>query len=111
GVPLALQQIVGLFIRGDLKQTLAALDNVQIDTFGPWAVHASAFRAAALFALYVRSGETDATLLKRAIEAVADARVRQPEFRPDRRLASPRFLQFYENGGASPQAPTAGQKR
>jgi hypothetical protein len=62
-------------------------------------VHAHLFRAASLYALYVRSGETDQTLRGEAVASVRRCKEIDPGFRPNARAFSPRFLIFFQESG------------
>ncbi|HEY7412784.1 MAG TPA: hypothetical protein VII13_18735 [Vicinamibacteria bacterium] len=56
-------------------------------------------RAAARHALYLIGGEADDTLKQAALSDVASCRKRDPAFAPDPRFFSPRFRDFFRNGG------------
>ena len=64
-------------------------------------VHVSVFRAASLYALYVRSGETNQALRNDAIAAIQRCKEIDPSFQPDARAFSPRFVSFFQGGGGS----------
>ena len=89
------------FINGDYAATIATLDTSSA-SIGPMQVHAHLFKAASLFALYVRSGEKDQTLLNRANEEIGRGRGLDPGLQPDPRMFSPRFIAAYESGGFRP---------
>jgi tetratricopeptide (TPR) repeat protein len=102
GVHPALQEGARLYFQGQYQQALTALE--QADAFGPEVplqVHVHLIRAAALYALFVRSGEADQSLRSRALEETARARAINPEVVPDGRY-SPSFVAFFQNGAAAP---------
>jgi hypothetical protein len=95
GVAAPLQNAVRSYLNGEYQQAIAVLDSASIETFGAMAIHAHVVRAAALYTLYLRSGEQDPSLLRRATTAATTARSMQPGFAPDPRVFSTRFLEFY----------------
>jgi hypothetical protein len=73
-------------------------------------VHVSVFRAASLYALYVRSGETNQALRNDALGAIQRCKEIDPSFQPDPRAFSPRFVSFFQSAGGSGEpvpAPSA----
>jgi hypothetical protein len=57
---------------------------------------AMVIRAASRHALYLVGGERDAALLSAAQADVRASRQRDPSLRPDSRVFSPRFLEFFQ---------------
>jgi hypothetical protein len=58
------------------------------------------FRAAALYALYVRSDERDQSLRTRALTEIEQCKQLNPAFAPDAKAFGPRFIGFFNRGGA-----------
>ena len=55
--------------------------------------------AAARYSLYLEGGEKDLGLRRQAGESARTCRRLAPAFRPDPRLFSPRFVQFFRSAG------------
>ena len=104
GVRPALAEGARLFFAGEYQQALAALDLATL-TGVPLQAHVHLFRAAALFALYVRSGETDHSLRAQALAEIDTISAANPEFVPDARWFAPRFVKFFQNATAAPREP------
>jgi len=64
---------------------------------GRAAAQASLLQAAAQFALFRQSGEKDATLRRRATDAVAACRRTDPSLFPDAAAFSPQFAEFFRS--------------
>lgn len=64
---------------------------------GRAAAQASLLQAAAQFALFRQSGEKDATMRRRATEAVAACRRADPSLLPDAAAFSPQFAEFFRS--------------
>jgi hypothetical protein len=96
GVPAWLQIAAGHFLAGDYLGALDALDDGPAE--GPAAIQVYLFRAASQHALYVRSGQTDASRRDDAIAAIARAKAIDAACRPDADVFSPRFIEFYQRG-------------
>ena len=97
GVHPVLQEGARLFFRGEYAPALSALEAA--DAFGPEVPlqpHVHLIRAAALHALFVRSGESDLSLRDRAVEEIARCRALNPEMVPDDRF-SPGFVAFFQS--------------
>ena len=102
GVQAALEDGARQFFAGDYQQALATLDsNALADA--PLQLHVHLFRAAALYHLFVRSGEKDQALRTRAVAEIDACKRLNSQFAPDSRAFAPRFIAFYEN--AAPAAP------
>ncbi len=110
GVQPALAQAAGHFFAGEYQQALSVLDPADgLAPDVPLQLHVHLFRAAALYALYVRSRETDQSLRTQALAAVEQCKRIDSKFQPDPRAFSPRFINFFhsESGSSTPpdQAP------
>ena len=106
GVHPVLQEGARLFFEGQYQPALTALEAA--NGFGAEVTlqpHVHLLRAAALHALFVRSGESDLSLRTRALEEVARCRALNPEIVPDSRF-SPRFVAFFQSNGTGD--PTRG---
>jgi len=113
GVHPALEQGARLFFEGEYQQVLAALNPPEgFPPDAPLQLHIHLFRAAALYALFVRSGETDAALRTQALAEVEQCKQLNPGFEPDPRAFPQRFLSFFQSGGAGTQsaAPAVSQQ-
>lgn len=108
GVDATLEDGVRLFLAGEYEQALGALDPARLGDI-PFKLHMHLFRAAALYALYVRSGEADETHRRGALVEIERCRELNPAFTPDPRAFSPRFLEFFQSGpaAAAPAAPSS----
>jgi hypothetical protein len=98
GVHESLEEGVRLFLNGDYQQALTALEPLTGRNDLPLQVHAHVFRAAALYALFVRSGESNAQLRADALTEIARAKQLNASFQPSVRAFSPRFLSLYRSG-------------
>jgi hypothetical protein len=96
GVHEALEQGARLFFAGEHQQALTALDS-QALTDAPLQLQVHLLRAAALYHLFVRSGEKDQALRTRAASEIDACKRLDPSFQPDPRAFAPRFLSFYQN--------------
>lgn len=101
GVDAALEQGARSFFAGEYQQALSTLDPLVGRSEITLQVHVSVFRAASLYALYVRSGETNQALRNDAIAAIQRCKEIDPSFQPDARAFSPRFVSFFQSGGGS----------
>jgi hypothetical protein len=109
-VPVALKQGARHYLAGEYQEALSALEPLVTQTDVPLRVHVHVFRAASLYALYVRSGETNQTLRNDALAAVQRCKEIDPAFKPDPRAFSPRFAAFFQSaGGSGTQAVPAAQ--
>jgi hypothetical protein len=98
GVHASLEEGVKLFLNGEYQQALSALEPLQGQQDVPLQVHAHVVRAAALYALYVRSGESNADLRTQALAEIARSKQLNSSFQPSPRAFSPRFLSLYQTG-------------
>jgi hypothetical protein len=97
GVHAALEEGARQFFAGEYQKLLTTLDpNAGLSGI-PLQLHVHLFRAAALHALYVRSGETDPSLRTRALAEIEQCRRIHAAFQPDARAFGPRFLAFYRS--------------
>ena len=102
GVQAALEDGARQFFAGDYQQALATLDSNAL-TDAPLQLHVHLFRAAALYHLFVRSGEKDQALRTRALAEIDACKRLNSQFAPDSRAFAPRFLAFYQD--AAPATP------
>jgi hypothetical protein len=108
GVDAGLEQGARHYLAGEYQQALGSLDPLVGRSDITFQVHVSVFRAASLYALYVRSGETNQTLRNDALAAIQRCKEIDPSFQPDPRAFSPRFLGFFESaGGSGAQVPAS----
>lgn len=98
GVHESLEEGVRLYLNGDYQEALTALEPLTGQKDVPLQVHAHVFRAAALYALFVRSGESNAQLRTDALAEIARTKELNASFQPSRRAFSPRFLSLYQTG-------------
>jgi hypothetical protein len=98
GVHASLEEGVRLFLSGEYQQALSALEPLTGQSDVPLQVHAHVFRAAALYALFVRSGETNADLRTQALAEIVRTKQLNSSFQPSPRAFSPRFLSLYQTG-------------
>jgi hypothetical protein len=96
GVHESLEEGVRLYLNGEYQQALSALEPLTGQTEAPLQVHAHVFRAAALYALFVRSGESNAQLRNDALAEIARTKQLNASFQPSSRAFSPRFLSLYQ---------------
>jgi hypothetical protein len=108
GVHAALEEGARFFFDGDYPRALDALSALSARNDVPLQLHVHLFRAAALYALFVRSGETDQALRAEALAEVERCRQLDSGFNPDPRTFSPRFIAFYR-AGSVPAADAARQ--
>ncbi len=100
GVRPALEDGARQFFAGEYDKVVRTLDPGNGLADAPMQLHIHLFRAAALYALYVRSGDQDQSLRTKALAEVQACQQLEPAFRPDPRAFAPRFISFYQNGGA-----------
>jgi hypothetical protein len=104
GIRQELEDGVRLYLEGEYQKAVAALEPLAGQADVPLQVHAHVFRAASLYALYVRSGESNQQLRTQALAEIAQSKQLNPSFQPSARAFSPRFLSLYQTGGAAPPA-------
>jgi hypothetical protein len=111
GVDMALEAGARHYLAGEYREALSSLEPLTTRTDVPLQVHLYVFRAASLYALYVRSGEKDQALRNDALAAIQRCKEIDASFRPDPRAFSPRFLSFFQSaaGTSAAQAPPSSQ--
>jgi hypothetical protein len=107
GIHAALEEGARLFLDGEYQKALAALEPLVGQADVPMQVHAHVFRAASLYALFVRTGESNQQLRSQALAEIAQSKQLNASFLPSPRAFSPRFLSLYQSGGAA-SSQTAG---
>jgi hypothetical protein len=105
GVHPALEQASRLYFSGEYQQVLSALDPLGSAIDVLLQVHVHLFRAASLYALYVRSGETNQKMRIDAVASIQRCKELDSGFRPSSKAFSPRFISFFESGGVSGAPP------
>jgi hypothetical protein len=100
GVHAALEEGARLYLNGEYQQALTALDPTVL-TDAPLQLHVHLFRAAALYHLFVRSGEKDDASRTQALAEIDACKRLAPGFSPDPQAFGPRFLAFFQNAGAT----------
>ena len=100
GVHASLEAGARAFFDGEYQAVLTALDPANTPTQVPLQLHVHLFRAAALYALYVRSDERDQSLRTRALAEIEQCKQLNPAFAPDAKAFGPRFISFFNQGGA-----------
>jgi hypothetical protein len=104
GVDAGLEEGARLFLAGDYQKAVAALDpSTGVDSAASPSLQLQAhlFRAASLFALYVRSGETRQELRMQALAEIDRCKQIDTTFQPSTQVFAPRFLTLYKTGGAT----------
>lgn len=99
GVRPELAEGARLFFAGDYEQALAALDPTRLGG-GLFQEHVHLFRAAAHYALYVRSGERDQSHRTQSLAEIEQCKRLNPAFQPAARAFGPRFISFFQNANA-----------
>jgi hypothetical protein len=109
GVDAALEEGARLFMSGEYEKALAALDAVVGRSDVPLQQQVRVFRAASLYALFVRTGEADQQLRGRVLDEISQTKQLNSMYQPDPNVFSPRFLRVYQSGSLpSPSQPAAG---
>ena len=108
GVHAVLEEGARLYLSGEYQQAVSALEPLVGQTDLAMRIHAHVFRAAALYALFVRSGESNQQLRTQALAEIAQSKQLNSSFQPSARVFAPRFLSLYQAGGtASPSGAGA----
>jgi hypothetical protein len=107
GINESLEEGARLYLQGDYQKALTALEPLVGRNDVPMLLHAHVFRAASLYALFVRSGEANQALRTQALAEIEQSKRLNPSFQPNPRAFSPRFVHLYQNGGAASQPATA----
>jgi tetratricopeptide (TPR) repeat protein len=110
GVRAALIEGARLFLAGDYDRTLEALDPARLGD-GPLQAHAHVLRAAAHYALFVRSGEKDRAAQAHAVAEIERVKQINPDFEPDARAFAPRFIRFFRETQPSTAPASSSQQR
>jgi hypothetical protein len=112
GVHPALIEGAKLFFAGQYQEALTALNPA--GSFAPdvpLQLHIHLFRAAAAYALFLRSGETNQRLREEAVTEITQCKQLDSSFEPDSRAFTPRFIAVFHAGTiASGKAAEAGSR-
>jgi hypothetical protein len=104
GVHAGLEDGARMFLAGEYQKAIAALDpSTGVDDAASPSLQLQAhlFRAASLFALYVRSGESHQEYRTQALAEIERCKQINGTFEPDAKIFAPRFIAFYKSGGAA----------
>jgi hypothetical protein len=107
GVHASLEAGARAYFDGEYQAALTALDPANTPPDVPLQLHVHLIRAAALYALYVRSDGKDESLRSRALSEVEQCKQINPAFVPAASAFGPRFIDFF-NQGAAPRPLAAG---
>jgi hypothetical protein len=99
GVHASLEQGARLYFQGDYQQALTTLAASPDLDQAPLQIHIHLFRAASLYTLFVRSGETNQALRAEALSEIARCKEINPVFQPSPRAFGPRFIAFFRGAG------------
>ena len=94
GVRPELAEGARLFFTGEYEQALTVLDLAKLAEV-PLQLHVHLFRAASLYALYVRSGEKDPARREQVVAEIEKCKQLNPAFQPDAKAFAPRFINFF----------------
>jgi len=108
GVHEALEEGARAYFAGEYQRAIDVLRPTESLDEAPLQVHVQLFRAASLYALYLHSGETNQVLRDAALAAVFRCKGIDPDFVPDARAFSPRFLDFFARAGSTEALVAAG---
>lgn len=99
-LPGALRAAAQAFFDGSYADAVRLLPADQVASIDQrFRIHGHVVRAAALFALYQRSGGADASLRDQARQEVEQSRALDPSFQPNPSAFSPRFVAFFRGAG------------
>jgi hypothetical protein len=104
GVSAGLEEGARMYLAGDYQKALTALDpssGVDAAASPSLQLQAHLFRAASLFALYVRSGERRPELRTQALAEIDQCKQIDGTFEPSTQVFAPRFITLYKTGGAA----------
>jgi hypothetical protein len=94
-VPDEIRAAINAYFRGDYEQSVRLFDTLSVENASvDKRPRIYVVKAAALFGWYVRTGETNTALRRRAIEALQVVRASGQLIAPDQRFFSPRFVAF-----------------
>jgi hypothetical protein len=101
-LPGALRAAAQAFFDGSYTDAVRLLPADQVAAIDQrFRIHGHVVRAAALFALYQRTGGTDASLRDQAQQEVQQSHALDPSFQPNPSAFSPRFLAFFRGAGSA----------
>jgi hypothetical protein len=99
-LPGVLRAAAQAFFDGSYADAVRLLPADQVGAIDQrFRIHGHVVRAAALFALYQRSGGADGSLRNQAQQEVAQSHALDPSFQPNPSAFSPRFLAFFRAAG------------
>jgi hypothetical protein len=98
GVHEALEQGARLYFQGEYQNALTALSPATGLTDILLQIHVHLLRAAASYALWMRSGGTKEDLKAAALKEIEQCKQLNSTFQPDQRYFSPAFIAFYQQG-------------
>jgi len=102
-LPDALKAAAQAFFDGSYADVIRLLPAEQVATIDQrFRIHGHIVRAAALFALYQRSGAADASLRDQAQREVEQSRTLDASFQPNPSAFSPRVLAFFRGAAVQP---------
>jgi len=104
GVSASLEEGARMFLAGEYQKSLTALDpssGVDAAASPSLQLQAHLFRAASLYALYVRSGERRQELRTQALAEIDQCKQIDVTFEPSTQVFAPRFITLYKTGGAA----------
>jgi hypothetical protein len=104
GVSAGLEEGVRMFLAGEYQKAMDALNpSTGVDDAASPSLQLQAhlFRAASLFALYVRSGESRQEFRTQALAEIDRCKQIDPAFEPSTQVFAPRFITLYKTGGAA----------
>jgi len=104
GVSAGLEEGARMFFAGEYQKAIAALDpstGVDDAPSPSLQLHAHLFRAASLYALYVRSGESQQQYRTQAVAEIERCKQIDATFEPSNQVFAPRFIALYKTGGAA----------
>ena len=95
-LPDSLKAAAQAFFDGSYADAIRLLPADQVEAIDlRFRIHGHVVRAAALFALFQRSGSADASLRDQALREVEQSRTIDPSFQPNPAAFSPRFVAFF----------------
>jgi len=104
GVSAGLEEGARMYLAGEYQKAMAALDpSAGVDDAASPSLQLQAhlFRAASLYALYVRSGEKGQDLRTQALAEIDRCKQIDATFEPSPQVFAPRFITLYKTGGAA----------
>ena len=104
GIHAALEDGARQFLDGEYQKAVDSLATIANSPDVPLKLHVHLFNAASLYALFVRSGETNQQLKAQAFAEILRCKELDASFQPDPRVFAPRFLAAYRGTIAAPAA-------